>query len=136
MKVVETKYPGISDDVNPDEPHGTNTACFLCNGNPPEAQYVDTLRNFDNGGVYSPFNGRKYVCSVCVTDLASALDIFAPQRAVYDEQSAAKDELIDALNSELAAYGNIKAGLHTLGINVTEPVEPVEAEVEAEKPAS
>lgn len=43
--------------------------CFVCNGKPPETEWIDSYLTFEPGG-YTSLNGRKYVCGVCVDTMA------------------------------------------------------------------
>lgn len=114
MEVVS--YPTLAPSV-----------CVVCEGVPPETPFVDTARTFEPNG-FTHLNGRKYLCAICVSEAAQALDIasdaVAPVQAAVDE-AAVK---ITQLEADIENYQAIQAAITGLA---QRPVVQVEGAVQA-----
>lgn len=76
-------------------------ACFICELSP-ETEYVDTLFNFEPA-VYTPLEGRKFVCRYCVEEMAKLIGFEDPTE--YREQL---DELQVKVGSFEDVYAEVK----------------------------
>jgi hypothetical protein len=107
--------------------------CFLCEAAETGAEFVDTFKDF-TPATFTALNGRKYVCSYCVRDLASHLDIYAEARDRYEARIDDLEHLLGVAESRLLARNDIIAAVENgLAINMLKP-ELVEAEP-VEKPS-
>jgi hypothetical protein len=99
-----------------DFPNLPPSVCFLCEGAEPEGSgvvYVDTFQNFDPG-VHTKLNGRKYVCSNCIRDLAGAVGLFDVEKERFAIQLNALEEEIAQLNTTVESYRNLDAAIKAL----------------------
>lgn len=105
-----------------DNPYLPPGMCFLCEQNRQEAKWVDTLLNYDPNVAIS-LRGRKYVCEVCILELASLLGLDATLKTAYDQLLSATRKVVDendslkkeveSLTNELLDYfkGKLEAAL-------------------------
>lgn len=110
-----------------DFPNLSPSVCFICEGAEPGAKFLDTFKDYSSGGIFSPLNGRKYLCSICVRDAADEFGMFDDVRA--DGQALVADaraQLAEA-REKLAGYEALDAMLKQLSVAVEPKQKPQSA---------
>jgi hypothetical protein len=97
-----------------DYPNLAPSVCFICEGAEPGAKFLDTFKDYTSGGIFSPLNGRKYLCSHCVKDAADEFGMFDEARETYLASLATHAAHIVELEDKLKAYSHLDAVLTKL----------------------
>lgn len=123
--------------VTHDFPNLAPSVCFVCEGAEPGAVFVDTFRKFDPG-FNTYLNGRKYVCSNCIRDLAHHVGIFDEERERFQIQANEASEQIVELTKTVSDYQRLDAAIKAVGeqYRVPTPAAPKAAPKKAVKPAT
>ena len=106
------------------------SVCIVCEGVPPETSFVDTLRTFDT---HSPthLSGRKYLCEVCVTTSAEALDLFEAVVLPHQARILEQDAEIARMKEDIQSFADIRAAVESLKRPVVTPELVADASVTA-----
>lgn len=97
-----------------DFPNLKPSVCFMCEQAPQETKFLDTMREFDPGSMFSHLSGRKYICETCARDFAHALGVFDAEKARYEEQITTLKIAMDAQEERLAGLEHVNAVIEQL----------------------
>jgi hypothetical protein len=121
-------------DAPRDFPLQAPNVCFLCEQSPFEDEaVVDTQRNFQSDISRSHLDGRKYVCSRCVAEMANLFNFVSPTeaQALKDAVEAAVAEK-EAAEKQVSLQETLKAAVAEL--SAEKVADPVPDPAPGEKP--